>query len=610
MREHENRSKGQTFFGDLRTIALLSQNVCPIMTQDREKDMSKYSLVKYMLHDLKHCARYPPAMRYENDQQIRKSKEDYSSELYRLKAAHPRVSADDIEKGYYTHTLMTGGKFLLNEEPIPAHVTFHDAFAALHLSFRDAAPRLLRRKETYHDMLWLIIKHTIVSKKLWDQDACLTEAVSKPYHRFFLDLDLLFAEEHESEATWNMFVRKVCLSVGKAVLSCYPDIATTRDPTGHLEFSILCTKGYRAKVLSDTVTVYKRGMHMVWPQLIVDKQGAECLARVIDEFLTKDVPRDLRGSENAWKDAIDLSVYSSGLRPVGCAKIKPCPKCRSIIKKKVPTGMSHDVSAQYIGYKLCHPPMGFVSQGDESIYSLDYISRADGVIFSKANFKVRLDSHVLKDDVTGKDFDFSLRNLTSIRTTNTETTAGFTPPSHLRTPFNMETTDYNVHVKQDPETGDYLPLAKRKKTNPRNSHPLILSISQIGALTSIVQNFHDNYRKVILDRVWAFPTEDPRKLLPPRKGEAPRRTLYNHIWVVVKGEGSQYCHNKPGFHGSSSVRFHIDYEGNIYQNCWCAKSYNGKPCNKQLTKGKPGFIDKIVPAHYNVFVDIFTTKNE
>ena len=579
------------------------------MTQDKEKDMSKYSLVKYLLYDLKHCARYPPAMRYENDQQIRKSKEDYSGELDRLKLSHPRVSADDIEKGFYTHTLMTGGKFLLNDEPIPSHVVFPMIFGELHRSFRDAAPRLLGRKETYQDLLWLILKHTIVNKKAWHQDACLTEAVSKPYHCFFLDLDLLFAQEHESVATWNLFVRSVCLSVGKAVLSCYPDIAINRDPMGHFEFSVLCTKGYRAKALSDTVTVYKRGMHMVWPGLIVDKEGAECLARVIDEFLTKDVPRDLRGGENAWKDAIDLSVYCSGLRPVGCAKITPCPHCRSIAKKKVPTGMSHEVSAQYIGYKLCHPPMGFVSQGDESIYSLDFISRADGVVFSKANFKVRLDSHVLKDVVTGKDFDFSLRNLTSIRSTATEPTAGFYPPSHLRTPFNRETTDYNVHVKQDPETGDYLPLAKRKKATPRNSHPLILSITQIEILTSIVQNFHDKYRKVILDKVWAFPTEDPRKMLPPREGEAPKRTLYNHIWVCVKGEGSQYCHNKPGFHGSSTVRFHIDYEGNIYQNCWSAKSYNGKPCNKQLTKGKPGFIDKIVPAHYNVFVDIFTTKN-
>jgi len=188
-----------------------------------------------LLSDLKHCARYPPAMKYERDQQIRKTKQEYSHELNRLKEAHPRVNADDIEKGQHTHTLMTGGKFLFNDEPIPTHVIFPKAFAELHRSLRDAAPRLLRRRETYDDMLWLILKHTIVNKKTWDQDACLTEAVSRPYHRFFLDLDLLFAQEHESVAAWNVFVRKVCFCVGKAVLSCYPDIATSQDPMGQFE---------------------------------------------------------------------------------------------------------------------------------------------------------------------------------------------------------------------------------------------------------------------------------------------------------------------------------------------------------------------------------------
>jgi hypothetical protein len=573
------------------------------------QDMSKYSFVKYLLYDLKHFARYPPAVRYENDHQVRKSKEEYASELTRIKDAHPRVSAEDIDRGYHTHTLMTGGKFLFNDEPIPQHVEFPRAFAELHRGLREALPQLLGRRETYEDMFWLCLRHTIVCRKAWELDACLTEAISRPYHRFFLDMDMLFAEEHESATAWNVFVRKLCLSVGKAVLSCFPDVMQSRDPAGQFEFAVLCTRGYRPKQLSDTVTVYKRGIHMVWPGLVVDKARAECLARVVDEYLTKDVPRDLPRGENAWKDAIDLSVYKSGLRPVGCAKITPCAKCRPIARKKVPVGMSYEYSARYVDYKMCHPPTGFISQGEESVYGLDHICRADGAVFTKQNFKVRVDAHVLRHEPTGREFDFSLKHWTSIRASATEMTPGFSPPSHLRGPVHPEWTDYKVDVKQDPETGDYLPAMKRKRTTPRNSHPIVLGVPALQAMARILQGFHPRYANIIVDRVWAFPTEDSRKLLPPREGEAPKRTLYGSLWFLVKGEGSHYCHNKPGTHTSSTIKFHVDYEGNISQSCWCAKTYNGKQCSKATTRGKPGFIDKIVPGDYGVFVDIFTTPH-
>lgn len=79
--------------------------------------------------------------------------------------------------------------------------------------------------------------------------------------------------------------------------------------------------------------------------------------------------RDLQGGENSWKDAIDLSVYSSGLRPAGCPKITPCPVCRSIAQKKVPAGMSYDQSARSLKYLLCHPPNWPKGQEGESFLS-------------------------------------------------------------------------------------------------------------------------------------------------------------------------------------------------------------------------------------------------
>lgn len=570
----------------------------------------KYSFLKYLLYDLKQIARYPPASRYENDKPIRKTKEEYSSELEALKECHPLVSAEEIDNGKHTHTLMSGGKFLLNDEPIPEHVVFPRAFGELHRTWREACPRLLQRKETYEDMLWLMLRHTVVNRKAWQHDASITEVVSKPYHRFFLDLDLLFVKEHETVLVWNAFIRKICLSIGKAVMSCFPEVAATQDPEGGFEFSVMATRGYRPKQISEQLTLYKRGIHMVWPGLIVDKQRAECLARAVDEFLTREVPRDLPGGENPWKDAIDLSVYKSGLRPVGCSKITPCPKCRPMACKKVPHGHTHDSSFRSMEYVMCHPPTGFINQGEESEYSLDFISRGDGAVFTKANFRLRLDKYVLKDEATGKEFDFGFKHWTSIRSSATSMTEGFDPPSHLRAPINEAFTDYNIDLKQDIETGDFLPPAKRKKTSPKNSHALVLGTEHLQRMTSILANFHAKFANIIIDSVWAFPTDDPRKMLPAREGEAPRRALYSMLWFRVKGEGSNYCLNKPGFHGSSTIRFEVHFDGSVYQSCWSTKVYNGKPCCKLSTKGQTGFNDRIVKADFGVLVDIFTTKNE
>ena len=166
--------------------------------------------------------------------------------------------------------------------------------------------------------------------------------------------------------------------------------------------------------------LYERGIHMVWPGVIVDQSRAECLVRYIDEHLTRDIPRDLQGGENSWKDAIDMSVYVSGLRPAGCPKITPCAVCHPLAKEKIAAGTNYAYIARSLDYKMCHPPFGFQSQGGESVYSLVMLSRGYGVALGRTRFSLRLESHVLKDEVTGKEFDFSLRNLERDRSRNKE----------------------------------------------------------------------------------------------------------------------------------------------------------------------------------------------
>jgi len=127
-------------------------------------------------------------------------------------------------------------------------------------------------------------------------------------------------------------------------------------------------------------------------------------------------------------------------------------------------------------------------------------------------------------------------------------------------------------------------------------------------MTRILHNFHSKYANIILDKVWAFPNEDASKMLPPRYGRAPKRSLYSHVWFTVKGEGSHYCHNKADVHASNTIRCQVDYQGNIYQGCWCMKTYNGKICSKQTTKGMSGFISEMFSNNFTLLADIFSTQ--
>lgn len=567
--------------------------------------MSKYSFKKYLLKDLKDVAKYPSKALFKHQPG------EYMLQLEALKGAHPLTSKEDIDRGVYTHTLVTGGKFLFNDEPVPSHVEFPGVFSRLNRGIRESAPRVLGRSATFEDVLWLCLHHVQVNRRSWDLDACLTEAVSRPYHRFFVDLDLLFKAPHESSAAWGEFVKRLCWGVGQSVLQCYPEVARNGDLDGRFDFTVITSKGYREKTVDGDRRVYKRGIHLVWPGLIVDKERSETLARAIDEYLSKTVARDLRSGENSWKKALDLSVYASGLRPPGSPKIQPCSKCRPVAQRRTSPGMTFDEIAHVADGVMCHPPFGFIDQGEESAYGMEFLCRGDGVLYSKKTLKQRAESFVLRDEVTERSFDFSLQRLCSIRSVATAMTAGFDPPSHLRKPVVWDVADYRMHPRQDLESGDYLPEPKRKKING-NSFELLVSKESVHFLTRILRRFKvSKYDNIIVDKVWAFPTEDRRKKLPARTGESPKSTLYSHVWVLVKGEGSHSCHLKGGDHGSSTIRFVIWYDGSIAQGCWSQKvgAVAKRPCCKATTKGVRGFNDMVEPSDYGLLADLFLSRN-
>ena len=94
-----------------------------------------------------------------------------------------------------------------------------------------------------------MLQYKRVDCNQWLQDACLTEMISRPYHRFFGDLDLLFVKKHDTVSDWLIFLRSISLSVGKAMMQCFPEIlerrATPRDNSSSA-FCVLMATGPRS----------------------------------------------------------------------------------------------------------------------------------------------------------------------------------------------------------------------------------------------------------------------------------------------------------------------------------------------------------------------------
>ena len=576
--------------------------------------------MKWLMHSSSvHRTRYPSDYPHKG-KSSRDADKDKKNGMQNMIQAHPRTSMQDIESKVSSHTLFTGGKFLWNDEPVYAPVyggeDQHNSiqiFSADHAPFIKAAPHLLGRPATYEDLFWLSYTRYLqgagLEKPTMKLNVCITERVSSPLFKFFVDLDLDFVRPHADMAEWKEFVKSVCKSVGTAMRQAYPSIDANKDAEGVLEFTVMTANGYRA-----SNNLYKRGIHLVWPKLLVTKKKAEILVRLMDEWLTLDVPRDV--AENTWKDALDLSVYNSGLRLIGCVKSQKCSVCYPIALRRF-AGPLLD-AGRIMHLDMCHPeyPSGHAFLGKESMYKIQHIARIDGALLSTKDFKARGESHILRD-ADGRVYHFTAKALTSIRAPyNAKETEGFVLPPHLQGP--LRECEWRVEPEIDPETGLPPPSKKKRSTTPgrdrageKNGVVLRLTFAEIHSLTNVLRAFNPRYRQILVDGAYAFPLRpgDKDVMLPPLPGSLPQRSLYSRIWIKVKGEGAHECLIKPGTHRSNTIRFHLDPNGSIAQSCWSIKpSLNGKPCCKQTTKGRPGLMDKFPPDMMDVIVGIFTRK--
>lgn len=530
---------------------------------------------------------------------------DKDSALECLRLAHPTLEAE-IGRGMATHYVLTGGKLLWPDTPIPSHVSFpqHAVFSKDIQAFRVACPALLGREATYSDVFWLIWGAYLSLGNRAKKNISVTESISTPVFKFFVDLDLTFSPNADS-ATWTVFLKSLTKNVAIAMARAFPGISTKDDKEKNLEFVIMYTP-YRQN--GDT---QKRGIHLVWPNLFVTKDVALVLAVMLEEQLSF-LRRDQTIGENSWRDAIDASVYNTGLRLVGCVKASRCSECASILQRRGSDKTLRD-HVREVQTTICHPesPTGFVLGDDSTVYKLMNLVRSDGAIYGKSEIRSRIAEHVLDNK-----FDFSARALTSIRApSDAMPTPGFLKPAHLCAEAELRDPFRRTSTTIDPVSGE--DLVRRRKITAQermlgSSKELLVDPWLHEKLEEALRRFSPEYRDIIVDRVWGFPISNKAvPLLPLNKNSTVPscRTKYEKVWVLVKGPGSKYCHNKLGEHGTNRARFQITFKGDVVQSCWSVKTdAEGVPCNKATTAKNSKLRYNLYDAYEQLMVKLFASR--
>lgn len=560
-------------------------------------------------------SRYPSRRRkagWGSSEYTLKSRGEYERELQVLVRHHPEAQKRIVENEYSSHRLMTGGKFLFNAEAVPEQVLEAlgtQPFTGNYRAFVRAAPDLLGHEATYEELFWLswaeYLAGSLAEPPTVRRNICMTEVPSHPCFHFFVDLDIIFTTEHTQDAYWKDFLKRVCKIIGSSVAACFPSILQAGDPEGLLHFTVLLTQGYRPK---DERTA-KRGVHLVWSKLHVDVDMAQTLCRLMDEQLTQQLPRDTHLGENPWSEAIDLSVYHSGLRMVGTPKSSKCPQCYRRTQDRV-AGRRGDILRESESV-MCHRgSYGYIFGGKETIYLVSYVARANGSLEPKTRLKDKMQAYRFShgDHV----FDLSWKFLTSIRSTALESTEGFVRPAHIRGNVLSDQAivghSYRVKSREDEETAGAGSGKRKRETaaqDPfRGGVALYVSPEQLAAVTRMVREYHSVYTSILIDRMRGFPYKPGAKQQTVAGSTLP--SLYRFLWICLKGPGSCFCFQKGREHTTNTALMQIYPDGRILQTCWSVKpGPDGVRCCDRGRKAKG---NRVSDVYHPLLQHLFTLQ--
>lgn len=310
-------------------------------------------------------------------------------------------------------------------------------------------------------------------------------------------------------------------------------------------------------VLCTSIGKGKTGIHVIFPNLIVDSDQAMDIRNYFVSFLITKYG-DMVGIQNSWEEIVDVSVYNAnGLRMVGSNKTEDCSECADSKSSRKRGRDQFDPDAKRDFCSLCSG-RGRIDNG--KTYKA-YMYLRDGKIHPKFTEAMRksLSSTITEDgrrravvelcsircptvNESSSDFAISDEKMAQMASRPNKTGAPGSPKS--RAYKQMNTTDGKSYRMSEE---DYKGQSKYKQKQ------------YVSNRSESVQMMQEYIQSKGFPKYW-------QKLYIHDMFSNPKKTYYV---CNVRGEGQHYCTNRNGNHKSNNVYFYIDRTG-ITQKCYCS----------------------------------------
>lgn len=369
----------------------------------------------------------------------------------------------------YTHLLLDGGKLYIPPEKRDEFLSYY-----------------AHRLDVNDDKLYVI------------------ENKTKNFKLFF-DLDILSSHGLPDET-----MKHIIIIIQKSIYEKLKD-----NFSSHELRTIVCTTSNKTKNVGGTLWE-KTGIHLRWPELVVNKKTALGIRNICLEALHK--YGGSRPEVNPWEDVVDKCVFEeNGIRMIGSRKIQNCQHCRS---RKIDT-------------KTCLPCKGTGKIDEGRFYTPSMIIDGKGADLQKQLAKLVADKQKMIKEV-------------SIQT-------------------DYEELPKSIHIEEKYFVNEEKSRYQKKITDFGGEKKNIFNIGDdYESLNSQQITLDDNKKK----RLMKFIHKTMPAVYADIKVTNIKRINNDDYAAYILYTNSRFCMNINTNHNSNGIYFLID-KNYIYQKCWC-----------------------------------------
>ena len=322
--------------------------------------------------------------------------------------------------------------------------------------------------------------------------------------------------------------------------------------------------------LNESTGLYKHGVHVHFPKLMVDVDSAFQIRIGVLNGLTSytgswtDVLGTNPGEE--WNNIVDEAVYRTGLRMLGAPKATKCRSCPPLKE-----GTCSVCKGQNRGYLI-----------DRRVYKLCMVLDTNGERDLERERASRRNMPLLLSKCTVRSF------------IGTAVTEGYSiyPGCPRLSPSQL--ADASTGKKRKLPLSSLAGGASKRSTDRRFKDPVV-NPRQLEIIKKYLLHFYAGYADC--------------------RVEANRNG--NKIRVNLHGDNAKYCMNKAGFHKSNNVYMDIErtgLDGKVFMKCYCpCKTSTGRPgCHLECSKmsSNPRAQKTLDRSEVNVLFAMMSTSDD